>query len=87
MGRPDCDYGLVSTTGNTAFLIYNALQASFTTRNFYNWTGTVSYTFSRAIDNTSEIFATGTGGGGNTNTYAQNPLDPNVAERGVSGNS
>ena len=83
--RPNCSYGLVSTTANTAFSIYNALQTSFTARSFHNWTGTVSYTYSRAIDNVSEIFSTG--GGGTTIAYAQNPLDPNVAERNVSGNS
>ena len=84
-GRPDCDYAEVNTTGNTAFSIYNALQTSFTMRNLHNWTGTVSYTYSRAIDNVSEIFSTG--GGGTTIAYAQNPLNTDVAERGVSGNS
>lgn len=75
----------MNTTGNTAFSIYNALQTSFTVHNLHNWTGTVSYTYSRTIDNVSEIFSTG--GGGTTVAYAQNPLDTNVAERGVSGNS
>ncbi len=84
-GRENCNYGLILTTGNTAFSIYNGLQTSLTVRNFHNWTGTASYTFSRTIDNTSEIFSTGSGG--NTSALAQNPLDPNVAERGVSGNS
>ncbi|HEY1730915.1 MAG TPA: TonB-dependent receptor [Terriglobales bacterium] len=83
--RPNCNYGLIQSTSNTAFSIYNALQTSFTARSFHNWTGTVSYTYSRAIDNVSEIFSTN--GGGTTSAYAQNPLDPNVAERGVSGNS
>jgi hypothetical protein len=83
--RTNCGYSLVETTANTAFSIYNALQTSFTARNFHNWTGTVSYTYSRTIDNISEIFSTG--GGGTTIAFAQNPLDPNVAERGVSGNS
>lgn len=85
LGRENCNYGLVETTANTAFSIYNALQNSFTVRNFYNWTGTVSYTFSRAVDNTSEIFSTD--GGGNTVAFAQDPLNPNIGERGVSGNS
>jgi len=84
-GRADCDYAQVNTTGNTAFSIYNALQTSFTVRNLHNWTGTVSYTYSRTIDNASEIFSTF--GGGNTVAYAQNPLETNAAERGVSGNS
>ncbi len=79
-GRPNCDYAEVNTTANTAFSIYNALQTSFTVRNLHNWTGTVSYTYSRTIDNVSEIFSTG--GGGTTIAYAQNPLNTNVAERG-----
>jgi hypothetical protein len=81
----NCSNYLVEATGNTAFSIYNALQTSFTLRNLHNFTGIVSYTFSRTIDNTSEIF--GTGGGGNTSAYAQDPLNTNSAERGVSGNS
>jgi hypothetical protein len=83
--RTNCNYTLLQSTANTAFSIYNGLQTSFTARSFHNWTGTVSYTYSRAIDNVSEIF--NTGGGGTTSAYAQNPLDPNVAERGVGGNS
>lgn len=82
-GRSNCDFGLVQTVANTAFSIYNGLQTSFTARNFHHWTGTVSYTFSRTIDNTSEIFSTNDGG--NTSAYAQDPLNSNVGERGVSG--
>jgi len=69
VGRVNCSNYLVEATGNTAFSIYNALQTSFTLRNLHNFTGIVSYTYSRTIDNTSEIF--GTGGGGNTSAYAQ----------------
>jgi Carboxypeptidase regulatory-like domain len=83
--RPNCNYNLVTETGNTAFLIYNALQTSLTVRNFRNWTGTASYTWSRAISNSSEIFSTGSGG--NTSAYAQNPLNIDQGERGVDGNS
>ncbi|MGB6689299.1 MAG: carboxypeptidase regulatory-like domain-containing protein [Terracidiphilus sp.] len=84
-GRENCSYGLIDTTANSAFSIYNGLQTAFTVRNFHNWTGTASYTFSRTIDNTSEIFSTGSGG--NTSAYAQDPLNSDVGERGVSGNS
>jgi outer membrane receptor protein involved in Fe transport len=83
--RTNCSYSLVQTTANTAFSIYNALQTSFTVRNFHNWTGTVAYTYSRAVDNVSEIFSTN--GGGTTSAYAEDPLNTNEAERGVSGNS
>lgn len=83
--RPNCNYNAVNTVSNTAFLLYNGLQSSLTLRNFHHFTGTASYTYSRAIDNVSEIFSTA--GGGTTNAFAQNPLNTNAAERGVSGNS
>jgi hypothetical protein len=83
--RPDCNYGPVQTFANTAFSLYNALQTSLTVRNLHGFTGTASYTYSRDISNTSD-FAVG-GNGGQASPYAQNPLDPNVSERGVDGNS
>ena len=83
--RPDCSHSLVLMYGNTAFSIYNALQTSLTVRNFHNWTGTASYTYSRTVDNVSEFASSGAGG--TTNAFAQNPLNTDVAERGVSGNS
>ncbi|MGD0731675.1 MAG: TonB-dependent receptor [Terracidiphilus sp.] len=82
--RPNCNYDQVETYGNTAFQIYNALQASLTYRNFHGFTGTASYTYSREIDNASEFAGTGTGGG-TVSPYAQNPLNPDIGERGVSG--
>jgi hypothetical protein len=84
-GRVNCGYSLLDTVANTAFSNYDGLQTSFTARNFHHWVGTVSYTYSRTIDNTSEIFATGSGG--NTSNFAQDPLNSDGGERGVSGNS
>jgi hypothetical protein len=75
----------LESTANTSFSIYNSLQTSFTVHDFHHWTGTASYTYSRTIDNASEIF--GTGSGGTTSAFAQNPLNTNIGERGVSGNS
>ena len=83
--RPNCNYFLVDTFANTAFSIYNGLQTSFTVHNFHNWTGVVSYTYSRTLDNVSEIFSTGSGG--TTSAFAQDPLNPDLGERGVGGNS
>jgi len=84
-GRPNCNYAQVETYANTAFSLYNALQTSLTVRNLHGFTGTLSYTYSRAITNTSD-FAVG-GNGGQASPFAQNPLDSNVGERGVDGNS
>ena len=80
----NCNEGAIqAAVGNTAFSNYNSLQTNVTTRDFHGLTGTLQYTFSRTIDNTSEILPTGAGG--NTLEFAQNPLNTDVAERGVSG--
>ncbi len=84
-GRPDCSKTRVRMRANTAFSIYNGLQFTATTKNYHNLSATFSYTFSRTIDNSSEIY--GTFSGGNTVAFAQNPFNTNVAERGVSGDS
>lgn len=80
----NCNQGaLQAAIGNTAFSVYNSLQTNFTTRSFHGLSGTAEYTYSRTIDNASEILPTGAGG--NTLEFAQNPLDTDAAERGVSG--
>jgi hypothetical protein len=65
------------------------LQLEFRANNlFKQLTVRSAYTWSKTIDNTSDIFSvTGnTGlGGGNTITIAQNPLDTQHAERALSG--
>jgi hypothetical protein len=83
--RLNCDYSQVETYANTAFQIYNSLQTSVTMRNFHHFSGTASYTYGRTIDNASEFSSSGSGG--TTSAYAQNPLDTDIGERGVSGNS
>jgi len=70
---------------NTSFEIYNGLQTSLTSRNYHGLTATLGYTWSRTIDNASEVY--GTGGAGTTVAFSQNPLNNNTAERGLSGNS
>jgi outer membrane receptor protein involved in Fe transport len=81
--RTDCTKARVRERANTAFSIYNGVAFKATTRNYHNLTSTFAYTFSRTIDNSSDVFSTFTGG--NTLTFAQNPFDTNVGERGVSG--
>ncbi len=82
-GRPDCTHTNVSSRNNSAFSVYNSLQTQLTMRAFHGLTSTINYTYSRAVDNASEIYATGEGG--STSSQSQNPLNTNVAERGVSG--
>jgi len=53
-------------------------------RGFHGLTANVAYTFSKAIDNVSEVFAST---GGISTPIAQNPFDPNQGERGISAQS
>jgi hypothetical protein len=53
--------------------------------NWHGLTVNATYTVSKAIDNTSETFASAGGFGGNTNQYSQSPFDISRAEKGLSG--
>ena len=67
---------------NTASSIYHSLQVRYDGRFRSQWDYGLTYTYSHAIDNTSEVFQFN---GGNSNVIAQNPLDINRGERGNSG--
>ena len=86
IGHPDCNRTYVTTRANTAFSIYNSLQTSLTTRELKGFSGIVSYTFSRTIDNASETYSSGSSGG-NVIAFSPNPYNTNQGERGVSGQS
>ncbi len=90
-GRPD-DTGRVSCTApavnrertNTGYSYYNGVQTEFRTNNLFKQLSMkTNYTFSKTLDNVSEIFATGAAGG--TNAFSQNPLDNKRGEYGLSG--
>jgi hypothetical protein len=90
MGRVNCNYGPVVGYGNGAFSIYNALQTSLTMRNFHSFSGIFSYTWSRNISNATDFtegYAANGVGGGQVSEFAQDPLNTDVGERGVDGNS
>lgn len=74
----------VTTRSNTAQSIYHSMQSRYNGR-FINDALTlgVSYTFSKTIDDASEIFAFG--GGDILSASAQNPFCINRCERGRSG--
>lgn len=76
--------GGVTTRSNTAQSIYHSMQARYNGR-FMNdaLTFGASYTFSKTIDDASEIFAFG--GGDILSASAQNPFCINRCERGRSG--
>jgi hypothetical protein len=84
-GRLNCNYTNVDQIGNGGWANYNGLQLNLSTQNFHGLTSTVSYTWSKAMNNTTDGFRS-TGSGGSTIAYAQNPLSTDAAERGLSGN-
>jgi Carboxypeptidase regulatory-like domain len=84
VGRVSCGTGIVRSRNNGGFSDYHALQTEFRTTNLFKQLGLrATYTFSKNLDNVSEIFATGTAG--NTLFAAQNPFQTGDAERSISG--
>ncbi len=84
-GHVDCNRRNVRERNNNAFAEFNALEAKLTTRNYHGLTEDLNFTYSKTIDNVSEIFSTFAGG--NTVAFAENPLNVGQPERGVSGDS
>lgn len=84
-GRPNCNYGNLAKTANGGWAKYNALELNLTTQNYHGLTSTVSYTFSKNIDNATDAFRS-TGAGGSTIAFPQDPLNPGAGERGIGGN-
>lgn len=82
-GYVDCNRTNVTERANSAFSIYHGLQTQYKVSNWHGITFNAAYTFSKTIDNASEIFSTGTGA--NTNSFAQNPFNTSGGERGTSG--
>ncbi|HKY30852.1 MAG TPA: carboxypeptidase regulatory-like domain-containing protein [Pyrinomonadaceae bacterium] len=72
--------GLIRRRQNTGSSSYHALQTRYNGRLSNQLTLGASYTFSKTMDNASEIFAFG------ENAIASNPFDLTENERGLSGN-
>jgi hypothetical protein len=84
VGRVNCNTGIQLEVGNSGYSNYNGLQAEFRTSNiFRQLTLRTSYTWSKTMDNVSEIF--NSFAGGNSETYAQNPLNVKGGEYALSG--
>ena len=84
VGRVNCGTGIVRSRNNGGFSDYHALQTEVRATNLFKQLGIrAGYTFSKNLDNVSEIFATGTAG--NTLFAAQNPFQTGDAERSISG--
>jgi carboxypeptidase family protein len=84
VGRVNCGTGVLRQRTNTGFSNYNGLQTEFRANNiFKQLTFLVSYTYSKTLDNVSEIF--GTAAAGNSVAFAQNPFNVTGAEYSFSG--
>jgi outer membrane receptor protein involved in Fe transport len=76
------DAGTIRQRINGVSSSYHALQMRYDGRLRSQWNYGFSYTYSHAIDNSSEVFSFD---GGNSVAVAQNPLDITSGERGNSG--
>ncbi len=73
LGRVSCGNGVIRQRANSGFSNYNGVQLEYRANNLMNQlTLRTGYTFSKNLDNVSEIF--GTAGAGNTIAFAQNPV-------------
>jgi len=85
LGRADCTRAATRMRANTGFSNYHSLQARYDMRNFKGQLNMgASFTYSRGIDNVSEIF--GFFGDGSV-AFSENPFNFTSAERGVSNQS
>lgn len=80
-GRVTAGQGITRLRTNTASGSYHGLQTRFDTR-FSDVIINANYTWSKTIDNASEIFSSF--GGGQTVAQSQNPFDTDAGERGLS---
>lgn len=81
--RPNCSFTNVRTRENTAWSTYHGMQSELRVNNWHGLNGGATFTFSKTMDNSSEIFSTGSGG--NTVAGAQNPFDISAGEKALSG--
>lgn len=83
-GRATCGQGVLRSRTNTGYSHYHAVQTEFRANNLgKQLTIRTAYTFSKTLDNVSEIFSTF--GAGNSVAFSQNPLDFKRGEYSFSG--
>jgi hypothetical protein len=82
-GRADCAFTNVRRRANTAFSIYHGIQNELRIRNFHGLSAGLTYTFSKTMDNVSEIFSTFSGA--TTVAGSQDPFVSGGDERSLSG--
>jgi len=80
-GRANCNFTNLRLRANGAFGIYHSLQSQVKFMSWHGFTGSASYTFSKNIDNASDIFSNYSAA---TVAIAQNPYNTSIGERGLS---
>src|SRR6266567_6643522 len=84
IGRANCNLGITRTRNNGGYSGYDGLQTEFRANNlFKQLTIRSAFTWSKTLDNVSEIFSTGAGA--NSTAWAQNPFNTTTAEHSFSG--
>ena len=84
-GRLDPSHGVVRLRDNSAHSSYNGLQTAYTIRNLFNQLSLSSaFTWSKTIDNISEVYAFTTSG---SVVLGQDPFNVGPGERGLSNNN
>ncbi|HEY6308274.1 MAG TPA: TonB-dependent receptor [Candidatus Angelobacter sp.] len=84
VGREQCGFGVLRTRNNGGYSSYEGLQVEFRANNMAKQlTMRTGFTWSKTMDNVSEIFSTGTAG--NTVFASQNPFNTTSGEYAISG--
>jgi len=84
VGRVNCGQGVLLSRNNGGYSNYEGVQVEFRANNlFKQLTMRMGYSFSKNLDNVSEIFSTF--GGGNSLAYSQNPFNSGAGEYSYSG--
>src|SRR5262249_46484989 len=84
VGRVDCNFNNLRVRNNGAWSKYNGWQNELKIRSFHGVSANFAYTWSKGLDNASEIFSST---GGVSTPVAQNPFDPNIGEKGLAAQS
>lgn len=81
--RVDCNNTNIRNRENTAWSKYHGLQSELRIRNWHGLTSAFAFSWSKTMDNASEIFSTFSGG--TSVAGAQDPFNTDRGERALSG--
>ena len=81
--RVDCNFTNIRNRDNSAWSKYHGLQSELRVRNWHGLTSAFAFSWSKTMDNASEIFSTFSGG--TSVAGAQDPFNTDRGERALSG--